>query len=122
MTVDNDPVIERVIDEAAATLLCCLAKNATDASRKIMRERLIMVVRLRDGVVGKYVKVRVLREALQAVSERSLAIFAEEFTSRIRQRISPQMADQVAEAVRHDLARILRKACVMIEGSIPTTH
>jgi hypothetical protein len=39
-----------------------------------MRDRLIAVVRLRDGIVGKYVKVRVLREVLEAVSERSLAV------------------------------------------------
>jgi hypothetical protein len=120
--VDNDAALERALDEAAVAFLCCLAKNATDASTKIMRERIIAVVRLRDGVVGKYVKVRVLRETLEAVSERSLAIYAEEFKSRIRQRLSRQMADQVAEAVQNDLARIFRKACVMIEGSIPTLH
>jgi hypothetical protein len=51
----------------------------------MMRDRLIAVVRLRDGIVGKYVKVRVLREVLEAVSERSLAIFTEGFASRIRQ-------------------------------------
>jgi uncharacterized NAD(P)/FAD-binding protein YdhS len=73
-------------------------------------------------MVGKYVKVRVLREVLEAISERSLAIFAEEFTFRIRERVSPQVADQVAEAVQNDLAQILRKACVTIEGLIPTRH
>jgi hypothetical protein len=88
----------------------------------MMRDRLIAVVRLRDGIVGKYVKVRVLREVLEAVSERSLAIFTEGFAFRIRQRISPQVADQVAEAVQHDLAQTLCSVCVMIEGSIPATH
>ncbi len=120
--VDNDPALERALDKAAAAFLRCLTKNATDASRKVMHERLIAVVRLRDGVVGKYVKVRVLREVLEAISERSLALYAKEFKSRIRQRLSRQMAEQVAEAVQNDLARIFRKACVMIESSTPTTH
>ncbi len=120
--LDSDPALERAVDEAAAALLCYFAKNATVASRKMLRERLIAVVRFRDGVVGKYVKARVLREVLEAVSERSLAIFAEESSFRMRQRVSPRVADQVAEAVRNDLAQILRKARATLEGSLPTRH
>jgi len=55
----------------------CLAKTPDASMSKMLHERLIAVVRLRDGIFGKYVKVRVLREVLEAVSERSLATLAE---------------------------------------------
>jgi hypothetical protein len=53
------------------------AKMPDASMSKMLHERLIAVVRLRDGIFGKYVKVRVLREVLEAVSERSLATLAE---------------------------------------------
>ena len=116
VSADNDPGFEGAL-EAAAAFICCVT-NANADSEKMMHVRLMAAVRLRDGIVGNYVKARKLREVLESVLERSLAIFAEELVPRIHQRIS----SQIAENAEQELARILRSVRAIIESSIPTTH
>jgi hypothetical protein len=108
---------EHAVNAAADAFLRCV-RDTSDGSRKVLLDRIAAALQLGGGVVGACFKAKEFRDVLDAVVRRSLAILADELVSRIRERISPEMA----EYVEGDLARLLGKACAMIEGLMATTH
>ena len=116
-SVGNDQTFEQALDEASMAFLYSVANASADSKRRML-ESFIAAVRLRDGIVGNYVKVQVFREVVDAVLERSLGSFADELKARIYENISPQMA----ETIEQELARSLRKVYAAIEDLIATTH
>jgi hypothetical protein len=108
---------EHAVDAAADAFLRCV-RDTSDGSRKVLLDCIVAALQSRGGVVGACFKAKDFRDVLDAVVRRSLAILADELVPRIRERISPEMA----EHVEGDLARLLGNACAMIEGLMPTTH